>query len=47
MKIESMIKDLQHSFSLEPEKDVMASLGIEIQCHPDGTIELTQPGLIQ
>jgi len=31
MKIESTIRDLQQDFSLEPEKDVMAFLGIEIQ----------------
>jgi len=46
-KIEAMIKDLQKDFSLEPEKDVDAFLGIEIRRHKDGTIELIQPGLIQ
>ena len=45
LKIEAMITDLQKDFSLEPEEDVEAFLGIQI-CRTGNHIEFTQPGLI-
>ena len=43
--IDAMIKDLQKDFSLVPEENVEAFLGIQI-CRTGDRIEFTQPGQI-
>jgi hypothetical protein len=45
--LDDLVTSLQLEFKLTYEGDVGAYLGIDIKCHPDGSMELTQPGLIQ
>jgi len=44
--LDHLILDLQKDFKLTHEGDVGAYLGIDIQRHSDGSLELIQPGLI-
>jgi hypothetical protein len=44
--IATTIADLQTEMELEEEDDVAGFLSIHIDCRPDGTIRLTQKGLI-
>jgi hypothetical protein len=45
--LDDLIASLQLEFKLTHEGDVSAYLGIDIKRHQDGSLELTQPGLIQ
>jgi hypothetical protein len=44
--LDALIDSLQSEFKLTYEGDVGAYLGIDIKRHPDGALELIQPGLI-
>jgi hypothetical protein len=45
--LDNLITSLQSEFKLTHEGDVGAYLGIDIKRHPNGILELIQPGLIQ
>jgi hypothetical protein len=45
--LDDLISSLQSEFKLTHEGDVGAYLGINIQHHPDSSLELIQPGLVQ
>ena len=47
LDIDLMIASFCEVFTLEPEDDVSAFLGIKFECLADGAICLTQPHLIQ
>ena len=44
--IDDMIKNLRKSFELTDEGNVEAFLGIQVTHHTNGTIEMSQPALI-
>jgi Reverse transcriptase (RNA-dependent DNA polymerase) len=45
-KIESALLDLQSKFEVQDEGDLSDYLGVKVQKHADGSIEFTQPHLI-
>ncbi len=45
--LDDLITSLKQEFILAVEGDVRAFLGIDIKRHPDGRIEMVQPGLIR
>ncbi len=45
--LDDLISSLQSDFKLTHKGDVSTYLGINIQHHPDGSLELVQPDLIQ
>jgi hypothetical protein len=45
-KINCALRDLQSRFEVQDEGDLSDYLGVKVQKHPDGSIEFTQPQLV-